>query len=358
MELGDDLIAGVSINNVTGITGHGYELRDLMRAAREAEAMGFDAVWVHDGMFGRRTTAAYDPTAVLTAVAAQTERIRLCTGILIPQIRNPVQFAQSWATLFEVSEGRAILGAGAGGGKGTIHRRQYGSLATVRHGNALDADTLYKRRARMFADCLGVVRRLWSEDKVSHHGAFYDFDDITLGHARPATMPPVLVASGMYIPKAGAGAHFPVWNEDVAGTFRVGPIAQQAVVDHGEGWLTNHCTPDELDAKAREIEAAGAAKYPGRTYARALNCFMNVDDDPDKAWQGVKDHLAAFHGPPVHDDLVDRWQAAGTGEQVAERINGFIDKGVSIYQFVVASHDQFAMMKRIAEEVLPRLKRS
>ena len=86
MELGNEIIAGVSINNVTGITGKRYELRDLMRAAREAEAMGFDGVWVHDGMTGRRTTAAYDPTAVLTAVAAQTERIRLCTGILIPHI--------------------------------------------------------------------------------------------------------------------------------------------------------------------------------------------------------------------------------------------------------------------------------
>ena len=358
MELSNEIIAGVSINNVTGITGKSYELRDLMRAAREAESMGFDGVWVHDGMTGRRTTAAYDPTAVLTAVAAQTERIRLCTGILIPHIRNPVHFAQEWATLYEVSEGRAILGAGAGGGKGTIHRRQYGSLAAVRHGTDMDPALLYRRRARIFRDSLDVVRRLWSEDKVSYDGEFHKFDEITLGHARPATMPPILVAAGMYIPKEGAGAHIAVWNEDIAGTFHVGPIAQRSVVDHGEGWLTNHCTPDELAATAEDIEAIGEAEYPGRTYARALNCFMNVDDDPKKAWQGVKDHLTDFHGPPVHDDLVDRWNAAGTGEQVAAKINEFIDKGVTIFQFVVASSDQFGMMKRIAEEVLPRLKRA
>jgi len=162
----------------------------------------------------------------------------------------------------------------------------------------------------------------------------------------------------MYIPKEGAGAHIAMWNKNIAGTFHVGPIAQKSVVDHGEGWLTNHCTPDELAIKAKDIEAAGEAKYPGRTYARALNCFMNVDDDPKKAWQGVKDHLTDFHGPPVYDDLVDRWNAAGTGEQVAAKINDFIDNGVTIFQFVVASSDQFGMMKRIADEVLPRLKRA
>ena len=42
MALDDDLIIGVSVNNVTGITGKRYDLPDLVRAAVEAEAMGFD----------------------------------------------------------------------------------------------------------------------------------------------------------------------------------------------------------------------------------------------------------------------------------------------------------------------------
>ncbi len=124
MQIGDQIIVGISINNVTGITGKSYELHDLLRAGREAEAMGFDAVWVHDGMTGRRTTAAFDPPTVLTAIAAQTKHIRLCTGILIPHLRNPVHLAQTWATLNEVSAGRPILCAGAGGGRGTSHQRQ------------------------------------------------------------------------------------------------------------------------------------------------------------------------------------------------------------------------------------------
>ena len=120
MALGDEVIIGTSINNTMGITGQDYDLRQLMKAGREAEAMGFDAVWVHDALCGRRTTAAYCPINALTAVAAQTSRIKLCTGILIPQIRNPIHVAQQWATLWEVSQGRAILGAGTGAGRPSI----------------------------------------------------------------------------------------------------------------------------------------------------------------------------------------------------------------------------------------------
>ena len=357
MQIGDEIIAGVSINNVTGITGKSYELHDLLRAGREAEAMGFDAVWVHDGMMGRRTTAAFDPPAVLTAVAAQTKRIRLCTGILIPHLRNPIHLAQTWATLNEVSEGRPILCAGAGGGRGTIHKRQYGALTAIRRGADFDPDLFYKRRARHFAECVGVLRRLWSEDKFSHHGEFYDFDDITLGYARPAEPPPLVVAAGMYIPKEEKGAHFPIWDENTRGKFIVGKHSSQAMIDHSVGWLTNHCHPEEVGSHYKRMMEIAEKTYPGRKYAIGLNCFMNIDDDNRKAWEGVRSHLEDFHGPPIPDDLVDRWGCWGTGEEVAERINSYIDVGVTLFQFVVANSDQFGMMKRIAEDVLPRLKR-
>ena len=116
MAFGDDLVIGVSVNNVAGITGKAYTIQDLVHAGVEAEAMGFDAVWVHDAMMGRRTTAAYCPINALTAVAAQTNTLKLCTGILTPQVRNPVMTAQQWATLYEISEGRAIMGVGMGAG--------------------------------------------------------------------------------------------------------------------------------------------------------------------------------------------------------------------------------------------------
>ena len=59
MPLTDDIMIGVSINNVQGITGKTYSIHDLVKAGVEAEAMGFDGVWVHDAMMGRRTCLLY-----------------------------------------------------------------------------------------------------------------------------------------------------------------------------------------------------------------------------------------------------------------------------------------------------------
>src|ERR1700732_2133116 len=154
MGLGDALIIGVSVNNVTGISGKSFAVADLLHAAVEAEAMGFDAIWVHDAPLGRRTLAALDPVTILAAVAARTRTLRLGTGILTPQLRNPVYLAQQWATLFALSQGRAIMGVGSGAGTPTLLKREFEALAALRHDSTLDPARLYEKRGALFDESL------------------------------------------------------------------------------------------------------------------------------------------------------------------------------------------------------------
>lgn len=355
MRFGQDVVVGVSVNNVTGITGKVYELSDLIRAGIEAEAMGFDAIWVHDAPLGRRTTAAYDPVSVLSLIGGATKCIGLGTGILTPQLRNPVMLAQQWATLFTGSGGRAIMGVGSGAGTGTLLRREFEALSALRHDTTLDPQRLYAGRGRLFNETLDIMRRLWSEDKFSYQGEFYRFDEVTLGYARPASMPPVLMGAGIYFPKKpGAPVHHN-WQEKYAGKFIFGPY--QRIVDYADGWLGLHLTPDQYELQWNRVLAYAAEKGETRPFVKALNCFVNIDDDASKAWQGIKNQLSDFHGPPVGDDVVDRWAVCGPPVQVAERLQSYIDIGVSVFQMVVGSADQLGQMKRIAEEVLPLLKR-
>ena len=160
MDISKDVIFGVSINNVTGITGKAYSIHDLVHAGVEAEAMGFDAVWVHDAMMGRRTTAAYCPINALTAIAAKTSNLRLATGILTPQVRNPVSTANQWATLYEISEGRAIMGVGMGAGKPSLIRREFEGLAALKHDTDLNPETLYAKRGKVYDECLDVMAEM------------------------------------------------------------------------------------------------------------------------------------------------------------------------------------------------------
>jgi coenzyme F420-dependent glucose-6-phosphate dehydrogenase len=352
---GHDVIIGVSLNNVTGITGKRYGLEDLARAAREAEAMGFDAVWVHDAPLGRRTLAAFDPVTVLASIAGETRDIALCTGILTPHLRNPVMLALQWATLYAAAGGRAIMGAGLGAGTGTLVKREFQALAALRGSAGLDPDLLFAARGRLFDECLDVMNRLWVEDKVSYAGEFHRFDDVTLGEARPSTKPPVLVAAGNYFPREPGGPVHHGWSEKNAGKFVLGRY--QRVAEHGDGWLTVHLTPDEYDAGWAKIVAHGAAVRPGRAYVKGYNCFVNAGADEAVCRAEVKAHLADFHGPPIGDDTVERWAVAGPPAAIAARLQAFIDRGVTIFQLVIGSSDQFGQMRRIAEGVLPLLRR-
>jgi len=85
------------------------EAAPLLDLAAQAEALGFDSVWVGDSLTAR---PRHDPLTLLAGVAGRVPRIALGTAVLLPALRNPVVLAHQVATLDQVSEGRLILGVG------------------------------------------------------------------------------------------------------------------------------------------------------------------------------------------------------------------------------------------------------
>ena len=247
------------------------------------------------------------------------------------------------------------MGVGMGAGTPTLIKREFEALSALRGDTALDPATLYRKRGKVFDECLAVMRQLWAEDKSAFHGEFYRFNEITLGYARPAEMPPVLVGSGIYFPTEIGGPVHHGWKPEIAGKWLPGNLRR--VVEHGDGWITVHVSPQEYAEAWETIEAHGREQHPGKQYAKAFNCFMNVAPDVRTGWEAVKSHLEDFHGPPIRDDVVDRWAVAGPPEHIAARIQAYIDIGVRIFQFVVGSPDQLGQMRAIAEQVLPLIER-
>ncbi len=350
--LSRNLIVGVSLNNLSGITGRKYSLQDVVREAQAAESMGFDAVWIHDAPQGRRTVAAYDPVTVLAAIASVTQKVLLGTGIIAPHLRNPVALAVAWATMDTVSQGRSVMGVGTGAGKPALVRRQFHATAALNDGGEGLGDRLYEARGRVFEESLEIIRRLWREDKITYKGDHYRLDEVTLGDARPAEAPPIIIGAGIYYPRAVGGPVHHDWASDKAGTYRLGPYKR--VPRLGEGWITPHATPEEYQASWEKI-AALLDEERQSGFIRAYNAFVNVNDDQQQGWREVREHLERFHGPPVGDDVVDRWAITGPPEVVAARLQQYINAGVSLFQLVVGSSDQHGQMQLIAEKVLPLL---
>lgn len=132
--------------------------RAVVRLARAAEDGGWDAVSIWDTLGVGMRTAAPDPFVALAGVAAVTSRIRLITSVLVVTRRRPYLVAQAAATLDRLSDGRLVLGIGAGGDPS--------ELAAF----AEEQDTA--RRMAIFDEAADLVDRYLRGERVSRTGRF------------------------------------------------------------------------------------------------------------------------------------------------------------------------------------------
>ncbi len=103
---------------------HSYSYAELRDITLQVEGAGFDSIWVKDVLLVREdeqaTQGFWEAWTLLSALAEATHRIELGSLVLCNQFRNPAILAKMATTLDEVSNGRFILGLGAG-----WHKPQY-----------------------------------------------------------------------------------------------------------------------------------------------------------------------------------------------------------------------------------------
>jgi alkanesulfonate monooxygenase SsuD/methylene tetrahydromethanopterin reductase-like flavin-dependent oxidoreductase (luciferase family) len=137
----------------------------IVRLAVAAEAAGWDGVSTWDSLGVSMGAPAPDPFVALAAVASATTRVRLILSVVALPRHRPHLVAQSAATLDRWSEGRLVLGIGAGGDPGDFER----------FGEPFDADRL----ARM-DEGLELLDAFLRGNPVSHEGAAYVVRDVSV----------------------------------------------------------------------------------------------------------------------------------------------------------------------------------
>ena len=159
----------------------------IYRIAQEAEAMGFQSVWVSDhvvvpdDMVERFGKGYYDMFTVLGYVASITKRVQLGTSIVIMPLRHPLHTAQVAATVDQLSKGRLILGVGAG-----VAQREFECL-----------NASWEDRGAVTDESIQALRHAWTVDPVDFQGRFFNFSGI---QSYPPTYqdphPPIWVGGG------------------------------------------------------------------------------------------------------------------------------------------------------------------
>jgi probable F420-dependent oxidoreductase len=149
-------------------SGNNFEA--TIQDCERAEALGFDSVWI--GEHHNHPLLYPTPLIGLAAIASRTRRLRLGTGVLLLPLYHPLAVAEEGAMVDMISGGRLILGVGAG----------YAPEEFSAFGISI------KERGRRLEEGATLLRRIWTEEHVSHEGRYYRVIDVTLG-PRPVQQP-------------------------------------------------------------------------------------------------------------------------------------------------------------------------
>ena len=336
---------GIDLHNRASVfmpqQGLDYDLNRLIDLAVLCEDLGFYSVSVGDSLISKPRWRAI-PT--LAAIAARTSRIKILSHILMPHLyNNPVLLAQELATVDVISKGRLLVGCGIGAGKSE----------TVEHEHRL-CGIPKKRRAKAFEESLYLLKRLWTEEEVTHRGEFWTLEGVKLGlkpHQKPH--PPIWVAAGTYLSKQGQGSFGVGENTGDREGWKFAPAERVARL--GYAWLTTKATVDEFRSGLETVRRLAAEKYkrdPNSIMA-AYGRGVYVSPDVDAAYREVKWFEDNYHDMPVPEDTIRRWTIFGKPDECIAQMRPFAEAGVDVFNICVRARDFFAQVRTIAKEILP-----
>ena len=285
----------------------GYDLQqqwlNQLEEFRLARDVGFDFLgWGHHWMID--PFQHFQPIPVLSRFAAEAGSMEMVTSVLLTPILNPVQVAEEIATLDHLCEGKFIFGVGLG-----YRKEEFEAAGMVQ-----------KERAPRFEEGLELMKKLWTQDVVSHKGTFY-----TVSEARPTARPfqkpyPRIWIGGMTeapIKRAGRLGH----------SYYALPLTPYAEIKHNIGiWhealdAHNHPIPTELPV-IREVFIA-----PTREKA-----IQKAKPSIEQKYAGYKDHSLPLVGSAIASGVEPLYKdpfAVGDPGDCLESLAKYRDLGVT-----------------------------
>ncbi len=206
-----------------GVEGPNYPWEAIRDTVLLAEKLGFDSYWMPDHLVGTgvRRWDALHAWNVLCALAVQTKRIKLASGVSDTYRQHPAALAQMAATCDFLSNGRAILGIGIGEAM-----------------NLVPFGIPYDKPVGRTVEAIQIIRRLFAEDFVDFKGNYYELNKAFL-HPRPAVP----------ISEAKYRSTVPIF---IAAS---SPRTMEVTAQYGDGWLPANLVPQEYKECLEKIRS-------------------------------------------------------------------------------------------------------
>lgn len=266
----------------------------MFRAAREAERIGFDSIWVADHLQPSGATYFECWTAV-AALARETRTVAIGQMATCVSFRSPGLLAKMAASVDHMSRGRLIVGLGAGWAESehVAYGFDYGSSAGFR---------LHRLR-----EAVDVMRVMWAEDDPSYNGSVY-----TLDHARN-------------LPKPWQKPRPPIW---IAGGGEM--VTLRLVAEYADG-CNVFGRPETVSRKLAALR--GHCDAIGRDYesivkSTVVNMAVGSEDEQERAYE-----LAARSRLLPNAPLPGGFR--GSPKEATERLRGLAESGITHFIFSV-----------------------
>ena len=318
-----------------------YGPNELLDYAIAAEEAGFDCLetsdhfqpWAEAG----QTSFAW---TWLGAVAARTQRIRIGTGVTCPILRyNPAIIAQASATLSAMAPGRTFLSVGTG--------------EALNEYAATGVWPGYADRQNRLAEAIDLIRALWTGEKVSFDGVYYETRKAKL-YTQPAENIPMYVSA-----LVAASAGF------------VGQYGDGLITVSGKG-------PDVYRQMLKNFtDGAANAGKDGSKLPRLIEIGVAYTDDTQSAIESIQTYWAGAFVPALYnqkiytprmsqengivigpDTIQKMWIVSGNPDDHVQCAQQYLAMGFDQLFFHSAGPDQRAFIEGYAKDVLPRLRQA
>jgi F420-dependent oxidoreductase-like protein len=292
-----------------------------VEVARAAEDLGYDHLWVYDHVETvprREPTFVFEAFTMLAALSQVTERARLGQLVTCAGYRNVGLLAKEAACVDVYSGGRLILGLGAG-----WYEAEYES-----YGYGYPPD---RERLELLEETVQAVRLLWTEERANIAGRHLTLDGALCDPKPLQSLPPVWIGGGgekVTLRIAAQHADATNWQVGLEGFRRKSDILRQ------------HC-----DAVGRDFDSIA------RTHGPDCRLF---DTEADLAAWLDSPGGGQLWGRTPHDEYV-RDNFVGTVEQVAEKVQGFVDAGCSEFVLWFRDFPSTDSLEGFLTDVVPKV---
>lgn len=247
----------------------GGPLADRLAIVSEAEQLGYTSLWIAE-------VSGPDAFVSLAALALNTKKAELATGVVPIQIRTPGVMAMGFLTINELSGGRAIAGLGVS--SPVIVERWHGAS--------------YRKPVTAMRECVTIMRQLFTDGRSKFAGEIYK-SDFRLGMRATAPRPPKIYLAALNAPMLRLA----------------GEIA--------DGVLMNYSPPEAIAPMVQHIhEGAKAAGRDPSAIDVGIYIRMCITTEEDKAVDSFRRELAGYAFVDSYNKMFARYGLSAEFDEV------------------------------------------